>query len=480
MKTFENFIGEQWLAPTTGDYSENRNPANHQEVLGRFPLSSEGDVDDAIDAAHRAFDGWAATPAPQRGALLYRLADLLERNAEDLGRILTLEQGKAIRESVGEVKRAAQEARYMAGEASRLTGTTLPSENPNQWIHHVREPAGVIAAITPWNFPVVTPVRKIAPALACGDTVVFKPASETPWSAVRLVELLQEAGAPAGVVNLVMGSGRTVGDRIANSTRIAGITFTGSTEVGQRIYASAARSLARVQLELGGKNAAIVIDPYDLRRAAQAIVGAAFTCSGQRCTAVSRVIVDRASAAALVAEIIGVVEGIRVDDGLVPDTVMGPLVSQAQLEQVERYVDIARSEGARIVTGGTRLHEDRQGYYYAPTVVTGVSPTSVLATEEIFGPVLPVIECDGVEEAAGLCNATPFGLAAVVFTRDMQTAMTLANRAKVGMVHVNHGTASQAHVPFGGVKASGQGAYSIGATAKDFYMVEKVIYLQGS
>lgn len=476
---FYNFIGGRWTAPSTNEYEKNINPADTAEVLGGFPRSGTADVEQAIEAAEKAGSAWGKTTASERSALLYRFADLLDANADELGEILTKEQGKVLAESVGEVRRAATETRFMAGEAERLTGETIPSADPGIWIQQVREPLGVIACITPWNFPVVTPVRKIAPALACGDTVVFKPASETPWTAVRLMELLVEAGLPDGVVNLVMGPGSVVGRALAESPKVQGVTFTGSTGAGRQIYQAASEHLARIQLELGGKNPAVVYNAYDLNVAANEIVKAAFTCSGQRCTALSRVIVQRAEAQELTERIIELVDEINVGNGLKDGVSMGPLVSSAQLEQVERYVAIAKEEGAEILRGGERLSGLGNGYYYAPTIVTGVTKESRLMKEEIFGPVLPILPVDSFDEAIGVTNDVIYGLAASVFTSDLDLATKFAGEARVGMVHINHGTASQAHVPFGGVKSSGQGPYSIGSTAKDFYTVDKVVYTKG-
>ena len=480
MEQYRNCINGKWMTPSTGVYVPNINPADPDEVLGMFPQSGGIDVDQAISAALAASCEWQQVPGPERGKLLLRFADLLDQHAAPLGKILTKEQGKVLKESAGEVKRAAVEARFMAGEASRLSGETLPSEVQGVWVQVIRESLGVIGAITPWNFPVVTPVRKIAPALACGNTVVFKPASDTPWTAVYLMELLIEAGLPPGVVNLVMGSGSVVGQHLSESSVVNGITFTGSTATGRRIYTAAAQHLGRVQLELGGKNAAVVMDAPNLEEAAKEIVAAAFAASGQRCTAISRVIVSKAEAGRLTDIIVELVRQIKVGDGLSSDTTMGPLISHARLETVEEFVRNAENSGARISTGGKRLTELGKGFFYAPTVLRGVKPDSPVAREEIFGPVLPIISVESIEEAVTICNDTSYGLAASVFTRDIDKAMEFAGEIQAGMIHLNHGTASQAHVPFGGVKASGQGAFSIGSTAKDFYMTNKVIYLRVS
>jgi aldehyde dehydrogenase (NAD+) len=480
MQKHANYIGGQWVPPAAGRYYTTRNPAHPTDVLGEFPSSTDPDVAAAVAAADAASQAWADTPAPQRGALLFRFAQLLEEAKNDLGKVITLEQGKALGEAAGEVGRAAAEARFMAGEASRICGQTFPSERVGFSCSTVLEPLGVVAAISPWNFPVVTPVRKIAPALACGNTVVFKPATLTPHSAVFLLQLMEKAGFPAGVVNLVMGPGAAAGECLISDPRVRGISFTGSTSIGVRIYEAAARRMARVQLELGGKNPAVVFDYEDLNGAAREIVTAAFLCSGQRCTALSRVIVCEAQADALVERILDHVSRIKVGDGLDPATTMGPLVSKSQLETVEGYVRQGQQSGCTLLAGGNALSQDpeREGYYHQATVFDHVAPASPLAQEEIFGPVLPVIRVKDVDEAIAIVNSTRYGLAAALFSSRMSIAGEFIRRVQAGMIHINHGTASQAHVPFGGVKDSGQGAYSIGPTAKEFFTNVKTVYVK--
>lgn len=475
-----NVIGGERVPSSGGASYAIHNPANPGECLGEFANSTREDVAAAIGAAETAARTWSGTPGPQRGAILFRFADLLEGSKQELARIITLEQGKALTEAAGEVGRAAAEARFMAGEASRPTGFTFPSERPGLSCSTVAEPLGVIATICPWNFPVVTPVRKIAPALAWGNSVVFKPASLTPWSAVYLMQLLDRAGVPPGVVNLVTGSGAVVGDALLHDARVQGISFTGSTAVGTRVYEGAARRLARVQLELGGKNPAVVIDCDDLDNAAREIVAAAFSCSGQRCTALSRVIVSDAQADALVERIVCHVNRVKVGNGLEPGTTMGPLVSETQLRTVERYVRQGVESGCAMLTGGRPLtgNPQQDGYFYAPTVFDRVAPDSPLALEEIFGPVLPILRVPDFEAAVAMANGTRYGLAASLFTSRLSYVDQFARRVEAGMIHVNHGTASQAHVPFGGVKESGQGAYSIGSTAREFFTNVKAVYVK--
>lgn len=473
-----NFIGGKWTQPASPDYYETHNPAHPDEVLGRYPRSAKPDAEAAVDAASAAAAAWSSTPGPQRGAILFRFAQLLEDSRSELARIITLEQGKALAESMGEVSRAAIEARYMAGEASRPLGQTFPSERAGFSCQTIAEPLGVVAAISPWNFPVVTPVRKIAPAIAFGNTVVFKPASLTPGSAVYLLNLLEKAGLPPGVVNLVIGPGSCVGDCLVSDPHVRGISFTGSSDVGRRVAEMAARRFAGVQLELGGKNPAVVVDYDDLDGAAREIVSAAFLCSGQRCTALSRVIVSAAQADTLVKSILCQVMRIKVGDGMAEGATMGPLISKAQFEIVNGYVKKGIAEGCAVLAGGGPLTDspDTDGYYYAPTVFDGVSPESALAREEIFGPVLPVIRVRGADEAIAVANDTRYGLAAAVFTSRTELMSRFAASIEAGMIHINHGTASQAHVPFGGRKDSGQGAFSIGPTARDFFTNVKAVY----
>ena len=480
MQEHRNLIGGEWVRSSGGGRYPIHNPARPQDRLGEFADSTAADVRAAVEAAASAAPVWADTPGPQRGTVLFRFAQLLDESKEDLARIITLEQGKALAESLGEVGRAAAEARFMAGEASRAGGYVFPSERPGFSCHTVTEPLGVVAAICPWNFPVVTPVRKIAPALAFGNAVVFKPSSLTPWCAVYVTQLFERAGVPPRVLNLVTGSGPVVGDALTHDARVSGISFTGSTAVGRHIYESAARRLAKVQLELGGKNPAVVLDYDDLDGAAREVVAAAFLCSGQRCTAISRVIVSDAQADALVERILCHVGRIKVGDGLEAETTMGPLVSAGQLRSVERYARIGRESGCTLLTGGGALTDnpEREGYFFAPTVFDHVFADSPLALEEIFGPILPVLRVRNLDEAIAVVNGTAYGLAASLFTSRLSHIHQFTARVQAGMIHVNHGTASQPHVPFGGVKESGQGAYSIGPTAREFFTNVKAVYVK--
>ncbi len=472
-------IDGQWRASDQRDLTDNINPARPTEILNRIAPATVHEVDAAVDAADRALPVWRATPMPQRMAMLYRFADLLDTNKERIGRIITREQGKPLAEGMGEVGRAASEARFMAGETARMEGHTFPSEKPGRLAYSVLEPLGVVAAICPWNFPVVAPVRKIAPALACGNTVVLKPASATAWSAAELIDLLVEAGVPAGVVNFVPGAGREAGSRLVEHPKVAGVSFTGSTEIGRGIAAAAGQRLIPVQLELGGKNPALVWDGADLDRAADEIVGAAFQCTGQRCTAISRVIVNRDQAESLIDKLKARIRALTIGDGLEEGTTLGPLVSRRQLDTMDHYVSLAQDSGLSPIVGGKWAVDDpnRDGYFFQPTLFTDVDPDSPLAQEEMFGPILPIIPVNSLDQAIVIANDTRYGLAASLFTADMATALRCLEAIDAGMVHINHGTASQAHTPFGGIKESGLGPYSIGHTATDFFARTKMAYV---
>ncbi|GAB7389086.1 aldehyde dehydrogenase family protein [Bacillaceae bacterium] len=471
-----NYINGCWVSSSDNRTFQRENPANPREIVTIAPDSTAEDTQQAVEAAHGAFPEWASTPAPQRGEILFRFASLLEAEKEEIARYLTREQGKTLKESLGEINKTIQEVRYTAGEACRLEGQTLPSERPGIEIRTVRVPKGVIAAITPWNFPIVTPLRKIAPALAAGNTVVFKPASVTAGIGAKIVELFERAGLPKGVLNLIIGSGREVGTPLIRHPLVKGITFTGSTDVGAMIYRMAAERLIQVQLEMGGKNAAIIYDYRDPKGAVDQIMAAAFAAAGQRCTAISRVLVQRS----MEEEVIGLIKekcsSYIVGDGLDAQTTMGPLVSKDHLETVENYVKIGLEEGALLVCGGKRVTGAHQGYFFEPTVFSNVLPSMRIAREEIFGPVLIVTAVDSFEEAIRIANDTEYGLAASCFTHNMEYADMFVKQVQAGMLHLNNGTISESHVPFGGLNHSAIGPYSIGTTAKDYFTDLKVVY----
>lgn len=479
-RTYGNFINGEWRASFSGRTKPIYHSARGSELLGVFADSSEDDVNHAVESAHRAFLLWSKTPAPERAAVLEKFAGLLEKNMDELAYRLSAEQGKTIAESRGEVGRAAKESRFCAGEALRLEGEVLPAERANVANTITRTPLGVIAAIAPWNFPVVTPVRKIVPALAFGCTVVFKPASATPWASVKLMELFAEAGAPAGVVNLVTGSGLHVGDPLVKHPLVKGISFTGSTKQGLAIQAIAAGRLVRTQLELGGKNPAVVLDYEDLKEASRQIVSAAFACTGQRCTSISRVIVLRDRADKLIEVLLEEMKRLKVGPAWEAGVNVGPLINRSQLDSVSAYVKTGVREGARLAYGGGVLSDGvyASGNYMTPALFVDVMPDMTVAKEEIFGPVLSVIPVDNEQEALEVANSTEYGLAVSVFTDRLSAAHRFAERLESGMVHINHGTASAAHMPFGGVKMSGFGSYSIGSSNQEFFTEMKVVYIQ--
>lgn len=478
-RTYGNFIGGEW--PAAGERtSEIFNPADLGQSLGRFADSDAAEVDAAVEAAHKAWLSWRDVPGPDRGAILFRAADLLEQRIDEFAFIIAAEQGKVLAEARGEVGRAAKELRFSAGEASRIDGDVLPSEKRNGLAMTLREPIGVIAAIGPWNFPVVTPVRKIGPALAFGCTVVLKPSNLTPWSAVKLMDVFRDAGVPAGVVNLVLGSGRVVGEALIRHPLVRGVSFTGSTGTGLAINAEAGRRLVRTQLELGGKNPAVILDYADATAVAKQIASAAFACSGQRCTALSRVVVLREHARAITDALEAEMAAIKVGPAWQADATMGPLITAAHKASVMAHIDKAKSDGVTLALGGMAIDEGDfgKGCFVAPTLFTGVDTNTSLARDEVFGPVLAVIPVGSVDEAIAVSNSVDYGLAASVYTQDVNLSLRFARESQSGMVHVNHGTASEAHMPFGGVKASGFGAYSIGHSNQEFLTTVKAVYFQ--
>ena len=478
-RRYGHFIDGAWEEPGAKT-TPIHNPAQRDQLLGHFTEGTAEDVERAVQAAHRAFLEWREVPGPDRGAMLFRVADILEQRVEELAFTLSAEQGKVLAESRGEVMRAAKEMRFSAGEASRMDGVTLPSEKRRGFAMTFREPIGVVAAIAPWNFPVVTPIRKIGPALAYGCTVVMKPSEFTPWSAVRLMDVFRDAGIPKGVVNLVTGSGRAVGEPLTRHALVRGVSFTGSTRTGAEINAQAARRFARAQLEMGGKNPAVVLGYKDATAVAKQISSAAFACSGQRCTAISRVIVLDSLADELSEALAAELSAIRVGPAWDLQATMGPLITDQHRVSVLRNIAAGLDEGARLRLGGRPLEDGplAKGWFLEPTLIDNVRPDTRLAREEVFGPVLAVVAVPSVEQAFQVANNVEYGLAASIFTRDVDDAFRFVRESQSGMVHVNHGTASEAHLPFGGVKGSGFGPYSIGHSNQEFFTELKAVYFQ--
>lgn len=477
-RTVSSYIAGAWTASPDAATHQTTDPGRAGAPVATYQLATSTDVENAIAAARDAAPSWAATTASERMDLVYALLDKWPSRQRDMAEIATLEMGKAITESMGETARAIFEMRFWAGEALRGGDKTFTSTRARTDAYSIRQPIGPVAAITPWNFPILTPIRKVIPALVCGCPVILKPALQSPGSSAIIAELLDEIGVPAGVFSLLIGTGREVGDRLVNSPDIAGITFTGSTEVGLGIAAAAARRNARTQLEMGGKNAAVVSSISDVDGAAAEIATAAFTAAGQRCTAVSRVIVTRDMQGPIEEALARQAASFTVGHGLDETTKMGPLVNTSQFEQVHRYVEQSTRDGARVLVGGQPIKDETlgEGTYYPATVVTDVKPGTALATEEVFGPVLAIIPVDDFDEAIAVTNETQYGLSAAVFTEDMDLAHRFVTEARSGMVHVNHGTVSEGHLPFGGVAQSGQGAFGIGDTSREFFTTRKVVY----
>jgi len=479
----KNYIDGRWVDSSTGETFENRNPANHQDLIGVFPVSQAEDVHRAVQAAKGAFARWRMVPAPKRGEILYRVAELLRRHKEEIARGMTREMGKIFKESRGDVQEGIDTAEYAAGEGRRLFGQTTPSELPDKFAMSVRAPIGVCALITPWNFPMAIPTWKMFPALLCGNTVVFKPAEDTPHTAVKLVEILTEAGVPRGVVNLIHGRGEEAGAALVRHPDVQLVSFTGSAAVGREIASICGQHLKRVSLELGGKNAQIVMEDGDLNLALEGVLWGAFGTTGQRCTATSRLIVHHDVKKQLTEMLVARAEKIKIGDGLDESVEMGPLVNQAAREKVHRYVQIGKAEGAKLLSGGTIYEEGKwvNGYFYRPTIFDQVSPSMRIAQEEIFGPVLSIIEVKSFEEAIEALNSTAYGLSSSIYTRDVGRAFRAMRDIEAGITYVNGPTiGAEVHLPFGGVKNTGNGHREAGTTVYDIFSEWKSIYVDYS
>jgi alpha-ketoglutaric semialdehyde dehydrogenase len=453
------------------------------ETIGVFPRSGPEDVDRAVAAAKEAYPSWRLVPGPKRGEILFRFARLLEQEKDALTDLMTHEMGKVRAEAGGDVQEAIDITYYMAGEGRRLHGQTTPSELPDKWNMSVRMPIGVVGAITPWNFPIAIPSWKLIPALVCGNTVVLKPATDTPALAERFVELLGEAGIPDGVVNIVFGGGSSVGDRMVRHPDIRVITLTGSRETGVRVLEAGAETLKHVHLELGGKNAIIVMDDADLDLAVDGIVWSAFGTSGQRCTAASRVIVHERVYDALQSRLVGAVERLRLGPGWEDDTDVGPVINKFALEKIHSYSKIGVDEGARLLTGGEIAGEGdlARGFYYRPTIFGDVDPQMRIAQEEIFGPTTALIKVRDFDEAIRVANGIKYGLSSSIFTRDVNKAFRAMRDLEAGITYVNAGTiGAEVHLPFGGTKDTGNGHREAGQAALDVFTEWKSVYVDYS
>jgi acyl-CoA reductase-like NAD-dependent aldehyde dehydrogenase len=479
VSVYQNFIGGAWRAAEAAKTVPNVNPADTREVLGEVPLSPVSDVKEAVAAAKAAFPSWRETPAPVRGAILFKALAILDAERDEVARLLTREEGKVLGESLGEVQKSINVLEFIAGEGRRLGGDVVPSELPRNFCYTVRGPLGVVACITPWNFPVAIPVWKIAPALVSGNTVVFKPATLTPGTAAAIVSIFERAGLPKGVLNMVLGSGSTVGNALLDHEDVRAISFTGSNEVGADIYARGARRMIRVQCEMGGKNPVVVLDDADLDLAVENTAVGAFGSTGQRCTATSRVIVEDAVADAFVERLAARAAKVKVGNGLEAGVNMGPAVDAGQLETDLRYIEVGQQEGARMVCGGRRLQDESRGhgFFVEPTVFDGATTKMRIAQEEIFGPVVSVIRTRGFEDALRAANDVRYGLSSSIFTRDVSRAFRFVDEIESGIVHVNSGTpGGEAQLPFGGTKATGVGPREQGTTAVEFFTEIKTVY----
>jgi aldehyde dehydrogenase (NAD+) len=475
---FQNYINGKWVRGTTTFSSIN--PAN-EELLAEIAQAEPSDVDAAVNAATEAFQSWRLVPAPLRGELLFRVGDILKQRKEELARLLTQDMGKVIAEARGDVQEAIDMAYYMGGEGRRLLGYTAPVEMPNKFGMAVRDPVGVVGLITPWNFPVAVPSWKIFPALVAGNTILWKPSPETPAISAAFVKVFEEAGLPAGVFNLLLAPGAEVGKALVEHPGVRVISFTGSTTTGRAIAQAAARWNKKVSLEMGGKNAIIVLDDANLELVTDATLWAAFGTSGQRCTAASRLIVQKGIAGKVKESLVERTKTLRLGNGLVESVQIGPVINRAALERIHKYVQVGQNEGARVLMGASVADVNGKGFFYSPTLFDGVHPGSTLEAEEIFGPVLSIIEVGSLEEGIEVNNRSQYGLSTSIFTQDVNRAFTAMRDILTGLVYINHGTTgAEIQFPFGGVRGTGNGHREAGQAALEVFTEWKSIYVDYS
>jgi aldehyde dehydrogenase (NAD+) len=480
-EVYRNYVAGQWVECKSGKTFPNTNPANTAETLGHFQASGAEDAQAACEAAAKAQPVWASAPAPRRGEFLFKAAELLESRLQKVSEEMTREEGKTLPEAKGEVKRAINILRYFGGEGARQFSYQIPSEREKVFCYTLRKPLGVVALITPWNFPSAIPAWKMAPALVAGNTVVMKPASLAPLSAYRIVEALHEVGIPAGVVNYVTGAGSAVGNAIVEHPAVRAVSFTGSCEVGNALYEKATRRRVRVQLEMGGKNPTVVLKDADLDYAADVLVNGAFFSTGQKCTACSRAIIEKAVYEPLLEKLVAKTRKLKVGNGLEPGVEIGPAIDAAQLETDLKYIEIAKHEGAKLVCGGKRLTGGIYdlGYFIEPTIFAGVTPEMRIAQEEVFGPVLGLMVANDFDDAMRLANGVRFGLSASIVSRDLTRVHEFINRIEAGLITVNLPTAGvEYQLPFGGTKESSFGMREQGPAALDFYTETRTVYLK--
>jgi alpha-ketoglutaric semialdehyde dehydrogenase len=481
-KSHQNYIAGRWVDAASGETFESTSPANG-EPIGTFPLSGEQDVEEAVAAAKAAFEEWRLVPAPKRGEILFRFGQLLIDQKEDLAQLMSREMGKVLPEARGDVQEAIDMSFYMGGEGRRLFGQTTPSELKDKFQMSVRMPIGVVGVITPWNFPIAIPSWKTLPALVAGNTIVFKPATDTPTLGQRYVELLVEAGLPSGVLNTVHGGGGKVGEALVRHPDVRVISLTGSRETGVAVLKAAADGLKHVHLELGGKNAIIVLDDADLDLAVEGIIWSAFGTSGQRCTAASRVIVQRGVYDELQSKLVSAAARLRLGAGWEDDTDVGPVINQSALDKIDSYTQIGKDEGAKLLTGGEAASNDglEKGFYYRPTIFGDVEPGMRIAQEEIFGPTTALIPVDSFNEALKAANGVKYGLSSSIFTRDVNKAFQAMRDLDTGITYINAGTiGAEVHLPFGGTKDTGNGHREAGQAALDVFTEWKSIYVDYS
>src|ERR1041384_7351887 len=482
--TYQNYIGGRWVPSTSGEWSENRNPADTRDLVGRFPVSTTEDVDAAVAAARDAFDAWRLTPAPKRAELMFRVGEILIRDKQKYTTDMTREMGKVLKEAGGDVQEAIDCTYYAAGEGRRLHGFTTPAEMPNKFAACMRQPVGLCGLITPWNFPMAIPSWKLMPALVCGNTVVIKPAEDTPLSTYNLVKACEEAGVPPGVVNLVTGYGETVGASLSNHRDLRLISFTGSTETGRTVAYACAERNAICSLEMGGKNAIIVMDDADVDNAVEGAVWGAFGTSGQRCTASSRLIVHKKVYKKFSTKLVERAQQLRVGNGADPKVDVGPVINADAVEKIMRYIRMGRNDdGATLACGGKRLTKGdyANGHFIEPTVFTDATPDMRISQEEIFGPVTTVIPTNSLEDAVQIANGVRYGLSAAIYTQNVNRAFKAMNEMYTGIFYVNASTiGAEVHLPFGGTKATGNGHREAGTQVLDIFSEWKSIYVDFS
>ncbi|OGO42210.1 MAG: aldehyde dehydrogenase [Chloroflexi bacterium RBG_16_58_14] len=477
---FQNYINGKWTPGHGGKTFNTINPANG-ELLAQIAQADIADVEAAVQAASEAFKSWRLVPAPLRGEVLFKIGDLLKQKKEELARLLTQDMGKVIAEARGDVQEAIDMAYFMGGEGRRLLGYTAPVEMPNKFGMAVRDPSGVAGIITPWNFPIAVPSWKIFPALVAGNTIIWKPSPETPAISAAFVKVFEEAGLPAGVFNLIMASGAEVGKALVEHANVRVLSFTGSTSTGRAIAESAARLNKKVSLEMGGKNAIIVLDDANLELVTDATLWAAFGTTGQRCTAASRLIVQKGIAPKLKESLLARTKKLVLGDGLDPQVEVGPVINRVALEGIHNYVQIGQKEGARALVGASIAEVNGKGFFYSPTLFDGVEPGSTLEREEIFGPVLSIIEVNTLEEAIQVNNRSQYGLSTSIFTQDVNRAFTAMRDIATGLVYINHGTTgAEIQFPFGGVRGTGNGHREAGQAALEVFTEWKAIYVDYS